>query len=451
MKRQQSQPNKKKTCKPKSKESKVLSGKMSKKKPKNITKAMVIKVISLKNAQHATQMNLLDFPDEILLKFQSFLNYRSMCQCVETCTKLNQVYGDPSLWADMPVKRGKIIRDGMKLFKDISRFSVIKHINLYSGPWFTTIKPGKLTEAIEYVCWRNENGTSLETLNLTDTNCSTKQLMSLLSSFTVENSMKRLNLTRNNLQRISPELLKKAICCVEDVNLSETWLTIKHLTALSSFGQNKKILKRIDLSDNELDEVAPELLTFCCFEDVNLSTTNLTTTQITTLFSSNLNTKIMKRIDLSDNRLEEVSPELLKEAICCFQDVNLSHCDLTLIQLTDLVSFIPTKNTLKKIDLSRNDLKRVCPELLKAAVCCIEDVNLSRNGLTSEQLTPFFSSIPTRNTLKRVDLSDNNLRKVSPQLLKEAIYCVEEANLSATNLATTQLGLYSPASQLKPS
>jgi len=280
-----------------------------------------------------------------------------------------------------------------------------------------------------------------EDVNLSSTQLTTTQLTALFSLIPSKNILKKIDLSFNTLEGVNSELLKEAICCFEDVNLAETELTTAQLTALFSFIPNTKIMKRIDLSDNYLEEVSPELLkeAVCCVQDVNLSLTNLTTTQLTALFSFIPTKNILKKIDLFGNELEEVAPELLKEAICCFEDVNLINTNLTTPQLTALFSFIPTKNILKKIDLSRNRLEGVNSELLKKAICCFEDVNLSEAELTTTQLTALFSFIPTKNILKKIDLSKNNLNKVSPKLLKVAICCFEDVNLFRTQLTSKQV------------
>merc|ERR1719319_1874630 len=106
---------------------------------------------------------------------------------------------------------------------------------------------------------------------------------------------------------------------------------------------------------------------------------------------------------LAKNNLEKVSPELLKKAICHLEDVNLSSTDITTKQLNALFSFIPTQNILRKINLTYNNLEKVSPELLKKAICHLEDVNLSSTDITTKQLNDLFSFIPTQNILRKIN------------------------------------------------
>ena len=80
------------------------------------------------------------------------------------------------------------------------------------------------------------------------------------------------------------------------------------------------------------------------------------------------------------------------------------------------------------------DLSSVRPELLTKALSKIEDVRLEDASLTPEQLNALFCSISSdeTNKIKRLDLSKNNLSSIEPQLLAQAVSKLKKANLFFT-------------------
>jgi len=117
----------------------------------------------------------------------------------------------------------------------------------------------------------------------------------------------------------------------------------------------------------------------------------------------------LKKIDLWGNEnLGKVCPKLLKEAICHCEDVDVASTDLSLKQVKALLSFIPSKNILKGINLSSNNLGKVSPAMLTKAVFHLKNVCLGNTRLTTKQINALFSFMPTQNVLKKLNLEDES-------------------------------------------
>ena len=109
---------------------------------------------------------------------------------------------------------------------------------------------------------------------------------------------------------------------------------------------------------------------------------------------------------------------------------------------------------LKRLDLSQNNLSYF---LQFAGLCRLEEVRLCQVFITTNTLTNILSSIAKSTNLKlrHLDLSDNNLSKLSPAALAEAATKLEKLSVSRTKLSPEQItGIFSrlrkqPDSKLK--
>jgi len=372
---------KKKECKSKIKKGNIVSGKVSKKELKKkmlVTKAKAKKIVSLKNAKnevskHDKQINLLEFPDEILLKIQPYLTFRSMCLVVITCKRLYKVLSGPSLWADMPLSRLKITKNKVAELYTIPRFAKIKHVKLDWDFMENRIflKPTIVRNILEYSSWRNDQATSLVSLELYKAdlwNIPTTLLVNAISQ------LKVLSLDGKNLTEENPENLAKALCQIPYASLESR-----------NSGQTRSASYSICKSGCITEEFFKRSLT-----------------------TGNVKTVLISYIDLSD-----ISPDLLKKAICNFEDVHLLCTSLSEPQLTALLSFIPTKNKLKELYLHSENLQRVDPIVLARAVSHVPTITLKywsfllenmifRNGRWSKLMKNHSDAFSTHERLQNI-------------------------------------------------
>ena len=92
------------------------------------------------------------------------------------------------------------------------------------------------------------------------------------------------------------------------------------------------------------------------------------------------------------------------------------------LQVIDITSILFANVILKKkqkLDLSQNGVVLITEKLLDGIGDTLEDINLSRN-LLGDQLNPIFSTNEFQNLkqLKRLDLSDNDLKAVDDAIIK---------------------------------
>ncbi|XP_066523713.1 NACHT, LRR and PYD domains-containing protein 3-like [Hoplias malabaricus] len=168
----------------------------------------------------------------------------------------------------------------------------------------------------------------------------------------------------------------------------------------------------------------------------------------------------LKELDLSNNDLQDSGVELLspglKSSHCNLETLRLARCNLGNRACETLSSALQSANSLKELDLSNNDLQDSGVELLsaglKSSLCKLETLRLSRCNLGNgvcETLTLTLQSV--NSSLKELDLSNNDLQDSGVELLsaglKSSLCKLETLRLSGCMI--TDEGCSSLASALK--
>ena len=144
-----------------------------------------------------------------------------------------------------------------------------------------------------------------------------------------------LRLCDNDLSSVPPETLLAAISGLEEVALSNTGLTTEQLTAVSS--QLSAVehcrLTTLDLAFNNLSSVPVQMLAGVgSLKKLNLSNTNLTEVQLSSLFTelSDLEGGIerLRILNLSNNDLSSVPSQTLVSALSALEEVMLYNTKL---------------------------------------------------------------------------------------------------------------------------
>ncbi|XP_076851498.1 NACHT, LRR and PYD domains-containing protein 3-like isoform X3 [Brachyhypopomus gauderio] len=117
--------------------------------------------------------------------------------------------------------------------------------------------------------------------------------------------------------------------------------------------------------------------------------------------------------DLSNVPLEECLLRLLP-VVKASRKVILSGCGLTEESCKSLTSVLQTENSLKELEINNNDLQdsgveQLCAGL-KSSNCKLEILRLSLCGLTEESCKSLISVLQTETSLKQLEMNNNDLQ-----------------------------------------
>ena len=192
-----------------------------------------------------------------------------------------------------------------------------------------------------------------------------------------------------DLSGVSPMLFISA-AKLSELHISNTVLTQEQIASLwTAFKNNTECdIKSISMSGINLASVEVEALVGVASKvcKIDLSNTELTDEQITALVSSLRENQEIQEVDLSDNTLSGVDPDLLATAMSKTRKLSLVNTGLTVVQVEKLLNLIAANCPMESLNLSANMLSMVETELMAQAVNKLRDVTLIDTNLSVNQV-----------------------------------------------------------------
>ena len=105
--------------------------------------------------------------------------------------------------------------------------------------------------------------------------------------------------------------------------------------------------------------------------------------------------------------------------------LNISSTNLWPEQSQAILTAISEEYKLTNLDISNNDLSVMEPELIASAVSRVDTLNISSTNLRPEQSQAIFTAISEGYKLTNLDFSYNDLSLLEPELLASAVSRVD--------------------------
>jgi len=271
------------------------------------------------------------------------------------------------------------------------------------------------------------------------TNFSEDNLLRLFLYFKENRCLLNLRLSNINVSYIPGYPLACSILHVRKLTLENCHLTTEQVTCLLRELTKVSMLDELNLANNCLQFVPPELFSKLhqkCW-NINLSLTDATHLQITELLR-NLNAESrLKSLDLSDLTLTEVSLSILLNMLSSLSSITLSGCVLPPNALLEMFKYIAEQDiSLQLLDISGVSVSDIEAVILSAASCHVTRLKLANTWLSHLQ----FSTILNRLTdtcvqIKELDVCGNRgLSEVTTEELLQASLCISTLNMSSCEL-----------------
>ena len=168
--------------------------------------------------------------------------------------------------------------------------------------------------------------------------------------------------------------------------------------------------------------------------------THLTTEQAEAVLVGITGSNLVK-LDISYNDLSGVPARVLAAAVRGLEVVRIQANQLGEEQVEAVLNALEEEQegNLKSLQISYNSLASVKPELLARLVARVEEVGLMTCLLTPHQLQHLFTTLSNSNSLRRLDISHNNLSTLEASLLAEVVNKLEVAVVNRTGLDQEQV------------
>ncbi|KAF4101876.1 NACHT, LRR and PYD domains-containing protein 3-like [Onychostoma macrolepis] len=211
--------------------------------------------------------------------------------------------------------------------------------------------------------------------------------------------------------------------------------TIAYLLQISEEVLDEFDLKKYNTSDEGRRRLIPAVvncrkaLFACC---------NLTRLCCKSLSSSLQSSNSLRELDLSNNDLQDSGVKLLSDGLkslhCQLNILRLTSCNLTGQSCESLSSSLRSSNSLRELDLSNNDLQdsgvKLLSDGLKSSRCQLNILRLSGCMVTEEGCCFLASALSSNlSHLRELDLSYNHPGKSLVKLLSDPNYKLDKLNV----------------------
>uniref|UniRef100_A0A8C1SXV0 NACHT, LRR and PYD domains-containing protein 3-like n=1 Tax=Cyprinus carpio TaxID=7962 RepID=A0A8C1SXV0_CYPCA len=295
---------------------------------------------------------------------------------------------------------------------------------------------------------------------LSPSHCSTIAYMLQISEEVLDEfDLKKYNTSAEGRRRLIPAVVncRKAL-------LSWCNLTGQFCESLSSSLQSSNSLKELDMSNNNLQDSGVKLLSDvlkssqCQLNILRFSGCNLTGLCCESLSLSLQSSNSLRELDLSNNDLQDSGVKLLSDGLksshCQLNTLRVTGCNLSDQCCKSLSSSLQSSNSLRELDLSNNDLQdsgmKILSDGLKSSHCHLNILRLSGCMVTEKGccfLASALSSNPSH--LRELDLSYNHPRQSLVKLLSDPNYRLDKLNVDHGGEIRITTGLKKYACDLK--
>ncbi|XP_008297479.1 NACHT, LRR and PYD domains-containing protein 12-like [Stegastes partitus] len=277
----------------------------------------------------------------------------------------------------------------------------------------------------------------LETLRLTRTRLTEKCCQELSCFIAKSSRLKTLDLSDNDLQDSGVKLLSTGLtsprCPLQTLRLSQTNLTEKCCEDISDvLISESSSLGDLDLSNNHLQDSGAALLCAglgspqCKLETLRLSGCKLSEVSCGALGSVlSSRSSRLKELDLSSNDLRDSGVEVLSAGLTSPQ-CRLETLRLNQTKLTPSCCRVLSSLSLRKLDLSNNDLQDSGGKLLSVGLRSqhrrLESLSLSGCSMAAEGCASLASQVKSNpSCLRELDLSYNHPGEAAVKMLSAAL------------------------------
>ena len=112
---------------------------------------------------------------------------------------------------------------------------------------------------------------------------------------------------------------------------------------------------------------------------------------------------------IGENNLSSVKTELLAKAATYLETFCIGNIDITTKQAEAIFTAIAGNSELKVLDIERNNLSSVKPELLSKPTSKLEVLHISETSLTSPQAEEIFRLIDENSKMVMLNIADVDL------------------------------------------
>jgi len=284
----------------------------------------------------------------------------------------------------------------------------------------------------------------LEELDLSSTQLNSQQTQAIFTAMGDDSNLRILDLWDNDLSSVEPKQLANSVIKLKELDLSNTDLNSQQMKAIFTAIGDDSNLKKLSLRWSNLSSLEPKLIAKAVIklEELDLGNiTELNSQQTKAIFMALGDDSNLKKLHLWVIDLSSVEPKQLAKAVIKLEELDLGYITELNSQQTQAIftAIGDDSNLLKKLSLGRSNLSSVEPKQLAKAVIKLEELDLGHiTELNCQQTQAIFTAIGDDSNLKKLSLGRRNLSSVEPKQVAKAVIKLEELDLTRSELNSQQ-------------
>ena len=371
-----------------------------------------VKSQSTYNLPHNIIMDKL--PVEMLLGIFELVSYKDLKNVVLVCRRWREIGETPRFWSSFPAKvktRNMSVMSEMlssRRMKQLKKLTIESTLSeevshtIMNHPVLREFKlseeeePQTIISVLNVICSRGYKGTVLD-------------------------------MSENDMFDIDPELLAKVVTKLQKLEINCTELTLQQAAAIFTAVSEESTMIELDISDNDLSGVDPELLAKAVnnLTTLYIENTNLTLQQTEAILTAVSEGSKMIKLNIVENNMSGVDPGLLAKAVANLKTLDIGSTELTQQQASAILSGVNEGSKMIALNIGENNLSEVDPGLLAKAVTNLEILDVSRTELTQQQVAAILTAVTEGCRLTTLGINGNNLSRVGPELLAMVVIKLE--------------------------
>ena len=243
------------------------------------------------------------------------------------------------------------------------------------------------------------------------------------------------------MEEVEPGLLSTAVSTLAKISLENLIFSEDQLAALFSSATSNCKLFSLIVAEVDLSSVAPDLLaTAAKLNELNISDVLLTPEQTRMLWRAIEEESSFSSFQFAGVNLDSVNPEALAEVARRAFKIDLCNAALTADHVNALVSALDKNEKIQEVNLSDNSLTDVEPELLGRALAKTTNLKLVNTSLTTEQVKQLLRSLLSDDcAMENLDLSANVLSMIEPDLMASSLNKLKVVTLFDSDVTAKQV------------
>ena len=241
---------------------------------------------------------------------------------------------------------------------------------------------------------------------------------SLSSLFTViknKETIKILDLTNTDLGNVDPDLLSETINAMTEVNLDMNMFTFLQTDKIFSRMREKRRLKNLSVKYNTLAMVDPVLLGDCLasLTVLDLTNTYLTSTQVEAMFLAMTKITNLTKLTMVEIIVADIPQQLFANCVHKLKYLKMTNQNtycLTQLQLLALLRD-PSQSHIQQLCLEYVDLSFIPCQVVAHGINTRQKVIIRKSAMTVDQVKAVLEMIETETTLKELILDIPNQNK----------------------------------------